>query len=611
MPGDWQIAVIHGDGTRSTAPAIAVEPASTLSRPFEPLQPGLNQIALFQPDGSNLEIRTATSTGAAGWISNPDRLLFTNQSDDGLWVVTLDPQTGAFDKLLPIDGDTAAIDAAPDGRRFLVRDIHFGRSDDDTITLVDAASRRVLTTVDAAQTSSIRTAWSPNSRHFALVEQRVRLFTADGAPSADLPLPGEVARSVQWATDSSFALIGPTTDGEIFRLDPNDGSLATLLAAEDVESNTGSLSTTAAISPDSRQIAITWKDRLTEAWRLVVVSANATRDELLAASSHFDLPLADSDFPLSWIFGLSWSPDSRQLAFTTVEPSPDFANSDLWLLDAGTGARRPLERSDTAPPPSRTPPVWSADASQLLANRRGCIYACDGQSWGSTLYDVASGSIVLEQQGLFDAAADDLPLQYLRSTDGLFSLSDLDAAILAMPGMTYGVTIAPSGAWISAVIRPQAGVFMRYAIRPDGANHESVGIESPDDLFPPPPGDLASPDGTRRAVRLDDGLYRCDPANGNESGGAQRHEPGLYICEPDGAFLMISDVVPDIDTVHWSPDGSQIVYQSAESSTRGDVIVANTDGSSAHELLEGGGNTILIGWDTDGRVIYAHTFGFL
>ena len=587
QPGDWQSTIIRGDGSRTEGPAVLVEPESELLRPFTPLDSRSIRIAAFDPGDASARIVTDASSTAIGWLSDPDRILFTNLSDDELWVITVDPQTGAFDKLLPLDGNSGRIDASPDGTHFLLRDTLYGPDVDEmsTVKLVDAASRAITTVYENRGTPSLNVAWAPDSQHFILLSNRAKLYDADGTLLADPSIGLRRCAGIRWAPDSSFALIGPTENGEIFRLDPTTGTLVTLLAADDVEASTGSLSASIAISPDSRRIALSWRVAGSADWRLAVVRAGSTHATLLATSPAFILPSDDEDFPRTWLFGLSWSPNGQRLAFTTIDPSTESANAGISLFDVDAGTARALERSDTAPPPSRTPPTWSADGSQLLATHRGCVYACDGPSWGSVFYDAASGSILLDQEGLFNAATDGQGLQFLRTPDGLFSGFDLTNPLLAIPGMTYRVTTSPSGATAAAVISQAGSTTVRYAVHPDGTGQEALAVESPDKQPEGAVFNLDSPDGTRRAVLLLD---------------------GLHIREPDGSLTKISDVSVQLKTVYWSPDGSQIVYQAAESDHLGDFIVVNTDGSGAYKLVDANQTSQLLGWDADGRIVYVH-----
>ena len=585
--GPWTATVIRADGSRSNAQdakTVLVEPESDLLEPFAPLSPRPIQIAILPVGGSTAEIVGIATSHSTAWLSDPERFLFMQTIDDVPMLVTADPTTGEITPFRPPGVDSGRIDAAPDGRHFLLR---------GTELTPRGTRQSVLRLVDAQTGSDVlvpqdpngfgRPSWSPDSQHFIVQSLHLRIFDTTGTRVAESTAEIERAYDILWAPDGSFAFLGPMGDGSVLRIDVPSGVTTTLLAAEDVEADRGSLSAFVALSPDGRRIAASWRPAGSSDWRLVIVPTTATHADLLAAPPVFGLPNSTGSTPRAWLFSLSWSPDSRQLAFTTIQSEFDLTSSTMWIVDPTTGLLRDFGQRSNVVTLGRFPPAWSPDGSQLLAVRFNCITQCDGSLWGSTLYDVDSGTILIERENLFNASPDDQPFQFLRTPDGLFDNVDLTDPVVAFPGTTPHVSTSPSGTFAVAVISVARSTTVRYAVRPDGTGHEFLGVESLDNQPEGATFDLDSPDGTRRAALLLD---------------------GLHIREPDGSLTKLSDVSVRLKTVFWSPDGSQIVYKAAEAEHLGDFIVANTDGSGAYVLMHATQNSRLFGWQPDGRIVY-------
>ncbi len=118
-----------------------------------------------------------------------------------------------------------------------------------------------------------------------------------------------------------------------------------------------------ALSPDGQQIAFLGGIDLesnTPASGLVVMNADGS-----------DMQLLSTNLNGRYRASLTWSPDSRTIAFRTYIQTPatvvegvpeDFRNMTIHLLDVATGFERPLLTDGST---GNIDPVWSPDGSQI------------------------------------------------------------------------------------------------------------------------------------------------------------------------------------------------------------------------------------------------------
>lgn len=82
----------------------------------------------------------------------------------------------------------------------------------------------------------------------------------------------------------------------------------------------------------------------------------------------------------AWPWGLRWSPDGRQIAYSAARPEPvpggvvNTAGHDLWVLDVRTGAHRLVAAGNS--------PTWSPDGTRLAFNceQQLCTVGIDGSN---------------------------------------------------------------------------------------------------------------------------------------------------------------------------------------------------------------------------------------
>jgi len=81
--------------------------------------------------------------------------------------------------------------------------------------------------------------------------------------------------------------------------------------------------------------------------------------------------------------------------------------------------------------------------------------------------------------------------------------------------------------------------------------------------------------------------------------------PEIWSCDSDGSNpqQLTSFGGPDITTPHWSPDGSQIAFDS-NSGGQYDIWVIDSNGGTPHRLTNDPANDGNPSWSRDGRWIY-------
>jgi dipeptidyl aminopeptidase/acylaminoacyl peptidase len=192
-------------------------------------------------------------------------------------------------------------------------------------------------------------------------------FVANGDGSKPLSIgkKGGWVDQPQWSPDGQWIAY---LAGELYRARP-DGS------EEERLTPAGCHLTSFHWSPDGKQIAFTYFDRAAHdkpQAGLDIVFREPTQNEQLGAvattqdaTGHFVVrKLTSADYHVSRLQGsYSWSPDSKQIAFSRVKSSriDDWTTADIWLVNVDTGELRPLAATAAA----EMNPLFSPDGQYV------------------------------------------------------------------------------------------------------------------------------------------------------------------------------------------------------------------------------------------------------
>ncbi len=582
VPGEWHTTIVLAGGREIPGPTLTVEEAVNLLQPFgtAPVPAFLHRIAVFNADGSSARFLWNAEPTSVAWIANPDRVVFVQRHQGALWVVAGDPTTGVVTPLLPLDQtDVSSFSRSflpsPDGRYLAVKEGSFALRD-DRLRILDTLTGSAVD-VPLPDGTSRNLSWAPDANALLVLDSRIRLIEPDGAVHLTQPLPASAFYAITWAPDGSVAWLVPQGVGatEMIRVD---------IERRDITAVPGFRRTPnvywppeAAISPDGERLAFAWPDEATGAWHLAVLPLDPAPD-LRSVEPAFTLPLDSTSGASQFtrIGGLSWSPSGSQLTFSVLEE-----DSSLWLLDLGTGQVRELHRLDRGL--FMTPPAWSADGSQLSAVQWSC-FACEGGALASMTFNARSGALIAYEpfaRLLTDTASGQLTDFFLRPGELLLHLTD-PITVLQEEGMTYRIAVAPSSGLVAATVSQglSGDEVMRYSVRPDGTEHQVVGLE------PAPRDDESRP---------------TAPPSPDGSLIAKSGRDGVWVDTPDGQRRTLSEVGAERGSLIWAPDGSAVAYESIDPNVQG-IVVAYADGRGAYLLVRG--YVELRDWTADGRIEY-------
>jgi tricorn protease len=314
-------------------------------------------VGSLSPDGARIAYSPISS--APG-----DWRFYRGGSKGAIWIASL--RDGALEKLPPGDwNDYYPMWAG--NRIYFVSD----RDGIHNLYVHDLAARRARQLTTFTQFGIRFAAAAPDGVVFvrdgrlhlhdaATGRTRVVAVTARADDAELKPRNAKASRTIDWAMPSADgSKIAFSARGDVLLMDSDDGD------ARNLTQTTAAAERFPALSPDGQQVAY-FSDESGE-YQLHVRSSDGTG----AAKK-----IAVEPRP-SFYRELTWSPDSRRIAFTDKRLA-------LWIADVAAGAARQVDRS-TYSFQEEWYPSWSPDGrwlaySKHLKNRVRTVFVCDAQT---------------------------------------------------------------------------------------------------------------------------------------------------------------------------------------------------------------------------------------
>ena len=546
-------------------------------------------ICVANADGSGIARLTDLESGLAlgpSWSPDGRKIAFTSSEGTGedtvsIYVMNAD---GSNMKQLtdhPLVG--LGPSWSPDGRRIaFLGSLGTGDEYQLAIYVMNADGSGVTRLVDyddEALGIPGTLSWSPDGRQMAFTSfgtgdeytSAIYVMNADGSSVRQLTDHTNYDASPVWSPDGRrIAFISwedvdtPDVSGGIYVMNA-DGSNVTQLA-EDSEFTRLSLSLS--WSPDGRRIAFTSLGE-EDTWAIYVMNADGSDVTHLADSTGQVTPF--------FLPSISWSPDGRQIAFTS---SRDEGTSVISIANAdGSGVRELTGNSEFAQFDSS--PVWSPAAGTALSSPTDDHG--DSISDATPILDgsTVDGNIHISSDVDYFSFQTERGVRYIMATnlvsssDTAMILYDSDGAVIEEDTRSDEFGSASRIQWVA----PDSSTYyvaVRVGVGYTGAYQLS--LSSPQS---------ASPTGPPRA-----GI-----AFTSDRGGPR----DIYVMNPDGSNVTrLTNNFWASDPV-WSPDGREIAFTSGAPDS--EIYVMNADGSYVTQLTydaEDGGNP---SWSPDGRRI--------
>jgi len=499
------------------------------------------QIVLIDQETFAAERRWTADTGGLGWLTDPERIVFLQPRDGGVWLVAGDVATGAVEALVEVGPwPYTSVVPAPDGRAVAATWGIAGKSRE--FRLVGSDGR--VTEITARPDIELAMSWAPNAETLIVAGETLRLLNDDGTVRSEQPLAQQGTPSVQWMPDGSRALVhfSTPTGMRVEWVDAATGTREVVFDEDDNVDLSGILGM--AIAPNGEQVALTWRDAspgialsVLPIGEVVDLDAVVLRNTIRARFG------AGTDEAHLEIGGLSWAPDSTALAFVLVNhsavgPGRPFLGirSGVYVLDIESREVRDVASSEQFYATYGREVVWSADGSMLFATR----YPCTGCGPETAAIDaiVAAGQddVTSFEDAVYLRPVGDGNAHLLSTPAGLIRTDGRDRGTPVYPGSTplFGGGSTRSSTHV-AVLEGRGPGTALLAARPDGTTTRPLGRSARGEWV------LAALDAETVIVQSDGRWARLSLATGAVEPFTAVEpglDPGQLVMSPSGRLLL-------------------------------------------------------------------------
>ena len=293
-----------------------------------------------------------------------------------------------------------------------------------------------------------------------------------------------------------------------------------------------------------------------------------------------------------WAHNVSWSPDSKWLAFPGPENSRRSAGNPgarTYLLNVATLEQRVLSLPSSTCAVARGP-AFSPAGDQIAS------YCDEALGVGAIYIQSAQGKLVRKFQRL------DGPFEGLTWTsDGKFIVYSLNSFLWRVPATGGHPQKLQFGQNATAPAVARVGARLAYAQKNSYGNQLNIwrlDLSAPDKPKSAPVKVISSNRGQEQPRISPDG--RRIAFYSGRSGNSE-----IWVADRDGSNLiqLTSFGGPENGTPRWSPDSRRIVFDS-RASGHAELYVVDADGGPARPVPTGTPDGSQPSWSHDGRWIY-------